>query len=116
MKSKWEVKGNTAAGDGAIFLVQRMNDGETEYYPKGFENEKEAQAIADNLNIKHWRVDYSVRYKDGVVRELYEIFAADTISGAETAAQATVTGPISKADDVEEVVIWAIGIMEEDVF
>ena len=60
--------------------------------------------------MKHWRIDYSVRSAMGI-DELSFIVEADDIHEALAIAE-------NKIEDRpgEEVVIWDVGIMEDDVF
>ena len=60
--------------------------------------------------MKHWKVDYSVRSAMGV-DELYIIVEAEDIHVALAAAEKAI-----EERPGEEVVIWNVGIMEDDVF
>lgn len=60
--------------------------------------------------MKHWKVDYSVRGAIGI-NELYVIVEADDIHEALDIAEDKI-----EERPGEEVVIWDIGIMEDDVF
>lgn len=65
-------------------------------------------------NKKHWKVDYSTR-KDGVQEEDSFILVALSIQEALETAQ-TLLIQVYKGYEWNDVVIWNIGIMEDDVF
>ena len=60
--------------------------------------------------MKHWKVDYSIRYAMGIDEESI-IVEAETINEALRLAEGLI-----KDVPGEEVVIWDVGIMEDDVF
>ena len=60
--------------------------------------------------MKNWKIDYSVRSAMGV-DELYIIVEAEDIHVALAAAEKAI-----EERPGEEVVIWDVGIMEDDVF
>lgn len=66
--------------------------------------------------MKHWIVDYSVRFMDGHTEEYRTDFLTDTIKEALDMAEKMTAELKDKDDSIEQIVIWAIGIQEMDVF
>lgn len=66
--------------------------------------------------MKHWIVDYSVRFMDGHTEEYRTDFLVDTIRNALDMAEKMTAELKDKDDSIEQIVIWAIGIQEMDVF
>ena len=66
--------------------------------------------------MKHWIVDYSVRFMDGHIEEYRTDFLTDTIKEALDMAEKMTAELKDKDDSIEQIVIWAIGIQEMDVF
>lgn len=87
MKGKWKVSHNYAGGE-----------------------------IPDSLNTKHWKISYSMMYRNGSVQEAEATIAADTIDQALKMAQLNITKPLHQTGAYEDIVIWDVAIMEDDVF
>ena len=66
--------------------------------------------------MKHWIVDYSVRFMNGSIEEYRKDFLTDTIKEALDMAEKMTTELKDKDDSIEQIVIWSIGIQEMDVF
>ena len=66
--------------------------------------------------MKHWSIDYSIKYTDGSVRELKEQVEAKNIGRALALAIKCIKKPLLLRRDVADVVIWDVGICEVDVF
>ena len=66
--------------------------------------------------MKHWIVDYSVRFMNGSTEEYRTDFLTDTIKEALDMAEKMTAELKDKDDSIEQIVIWAIGIQEMDVF
>ena len=66
--------------------------------------------------MKHWIVDYSVRFMNGSIEEYRTDFLTDTIKEALDMAEKMTTELKDKDDSIEQIVIWSIGIQEMDVF
>lgn len=93
MKGKWKVSHNYAGGEKLIQVYRQLDvtepdhAGNREYKPGFFETDEEAQALADSLNTKHWKISYSMLYRNGSVQEAEATIAADTIDQALKMAQ-----------------------------
>lgn len=66
--------------------------------------------------MKNWVVDYAVRFKEGNVEDYKTDFQANTIRNALDMAEKMTAELKDKDDSIEQIVIWAIGIQEMDVF
>lgn len=66
--------------------------------------------------MKHWSVDYSIKYKDGRITEEKATLEAKNISIAVGMALGNIRKPMLQNPDVQDVVIWDVGIIEEEVF
>ena len=66
--------------------------------------------------MKHWLVDYSIRYIDGKVKEEQAQLEARNITIAVGMALGNIRKPMMKDPEVTDVVIWGVGIVEDDVF
>lgn len=66
--------------------------------------------------MKDWNVNYSVKFIDGKVEERETIIPAKDIFLALDDAKITIRRPLLLQPDVSDVVIWDIGIMNDDVF
>lgn len=68
--------------------------------------------------MKHWEIQFSMKYKTGRVKEGQVILEAENITIALAEAWRDVCEPMLKGPDTEiaDVVIWYAGIVEEDVF
>ena len=66
--------------------------------------------------MKHWRVDYAIKYIDGREEEKVAMVEARNITAALNLAINDVTDPLKGRLDVSLATIWNIGIMEDDVF
>lgn len=66
--------------------------------------------------MKHWRIDYTVEYIDGRQEELSAEVEARSITNALELAIANITNPLRAVPEVSRVVIWNIGIIDDDVF
>jgi len=111
MKGKWKVSHNYAGGEKLIQVYRQLdvNDvdhaGNREYKPGFFETDEEAQALADSLNTKHWKISYSMLYRNGNVQEAEATIAADTIDQALKMAQLNITKPMLQTGAYEDIVI-----------
>ena len=67
--------------------------------------------------MKHWIANYSVKHKDGheVEVEVANIEATNIIEALEIIKQDH-TDPLRDNPDVECVIIWNVGIVDDDVF
>ena len=66
--------------------------------------------------MKHWRVDYSIKYVNGVKKELVGTVEAQSIAVAYGTAFNNIVEPRKNDPEISEVVIWSIGIIEDEVF
>jgi len=66
--------------------------------------------------MKHWGVNYSIRYKDGQQEEAYTCITGGTITEALESVKRKHTNPLKEDPSVAQVVIWDICIIEDDVF
>lgn len=66
--------------------------------------------------MKHWRVDYTIKYIDGREEELEATFETYNIAMALGMAINNVREPLLCNPDVNDVVIWNIAIVNDDVF
>ena len=66
--------------------------------------------------MKHWIADYTVKYKDGREEEKHTEVEEHDITRALATVINEVVNPIRMDPEVEEVVVWNIGIIEDDVF
>ena len=66
--------------------------------------------------MKHWNVDYSIKYIDGTVEEKQTTLEARNISIAVGMALGNIRKPMLKEPEISDVVIWDVGIVEEEVF
>lgn len=75
---------------------------------------------------KTWTICYSIKNKDGTIQEAAVFpgegelepatIKARTIWGALRKAEYNIAAPLRKDPQIAEVVIWNIGINEDDVF
>ena len=56
--------------------------------------------------MKHWRIDLTVRDISGKCMETFKILAATR----------DIAEPLKAIPEITDVVIWSIGVMEDDVF
>lgn len=66
--------------------------------------------------MKHWKVYYSVKCTNGRIREIDATLEAESIDMALVLANANIKKPAEHFPEVAAVVIYGIGIMEDDVF
>ena len=66
--------------------------------------------------MKSWSVNYSVKFVDGKIEERETILLAKDIFLALDDAKITIRRPLILQPDVSDVVIWDIGIMDDEVF
>ena len=66
--------------------------------------------------MKHWTVDYSVRYINGEIEEKRASLEAGNIRAAVDEADRKIRRPLRDDPEVTDVVIWDVGIIEDDVF
>lgn len=66
--------------------------------------------------MKHWMVDYSIRYIDGKVKEERATLEARNITIALGMALGNIRKPLMQDPEISDVVIWDVGIVEQDVF
>lgn len=67
-------------------------------------------------NWKDWLVCYAVKYKDGHIEEKRSTVKGRYMVTALGAALLYIIDPLLKQDDVDDAVIWNIGIIDDDVF
>lgn len=66
--------------------------------------------------MKHWSVDYSIKYINGKVKEGQATVEARNITIAVGLALANIRNPMMKDPEISDVVIWDVGIVEDEVF
>ena len=66
--------------------------------------------------MKHWRIDYTIEYINGRKEENEARLEARSITNALELAIANITNPLRTVPEVSRVVIWDVGIIEDDVF
>ena len=66
--------------------------------------------------MKSWSVNYSVKFIDGKIEERETILLAKDIFLAMDDAKITIRRPLILQPDVSDVVIWDVGIMDDEVF
>ena len=66
--------------------------------------------------MKHWSVDYSIKYINGKVKEGNAKLEARNITIAVGLALANIRKPLMKDPEISDVVIWDVGIVEDEVF
>ena len=66
--------------------------------------------------MRHWNVDYSIKYIDGTVKEEQATLEARNISIAVGMALGNIRKPMLKDPEISDVVIWDVGIVEDEVF
>lgn len=68
-------------------------------------------------NGKDWQICYSIRHKDGLIEECRATLRAPSIMDALLEAKERITIPrIDNDKDVYDIVIWNVGIIDEEVF
>ena len=67
-------------------------------------------------NWKDWLVCYAVKYKDGRIEEKRATVKGRYMVTALWTALLDIIDPLLKQDDVDDAVIWNIGIIDDDVF
>ena len=65
---------------------------------------------------KKWLVSYSIRYISGEISELESTVYASTIEKALSEADRRLVKPGKLNMGVDKIVIWSVGIVDEDVF
>lgn len=66
--------------------------------------------------MKHWKVSYSIKYKDGHIEKQEATLEAEAITSATYKAFANIAEPAHRIPEIEAVVIWSVCIIEDDVF
>jgi hypothetical protein len=66
--------------------------------------------------MKHWMINYAVKYVDGRIEEKRAIVEGKTVTTGLGTALCDIIDPLLEREDVREAVIWNIGIMEDEVF
>lgn len=66
--------------------------------------------------MKHWRIDYTIEYINRRKEENEARLEARSITNALELAIANITNPLRAVPEVSRVVIWNVGIIEDDVF
>lgn len=66
--------------------------------------------------MKDWNVNYSIKYVDGKVEERETLIPAKDIFLALDDAKINIRRPLILQPDVADVVIWDVGIMDDEVF
>ena len=64
----------------------------------------------------HWTVDYSIMYINGEFEEKRATLEARNIRAAIDEADRKIRRPLREDPEVTDVVIWDVGIIEDDVF
>lgn len=72
---------------------------------------EEKMLIEQEGHMKHWRVDYSIKLADGTSGEFEATFEAQNITIALAMAVNNIVDPNKSNPDIDEVVIWNIGII-----
>lgn len=66
--------------------------------------------------MKHWIVDYSIKYTNGTVKEEQATLEARNITIALGMALGNIRKPMLQDPEITDVVIWGVGIIEDEVF
>lgn len=66
--------------------------------------------------MKHWIVDYSIKYTNGTVKEGQATLEAENITIALGMALGNIRKPMLQDPEISDVVIWGVGIVEDEVF
>lgn len=66
--------------------------------------------------MKDWSVNYSVKFVTGKVEERETLIPAKDIFMALEDAKINIRRPLILQPDVSDVVIWDVGIMDDEVF
>lgn len=66
--------------------------------------------------MKHWMIEYSIRYINGTVKEGQATVEARNISIALGMALGNIRKPMLQDPEISDVVIWDVGIVEDEVF
>ena len=66
--------------------------------------------------MKTWRIDYSIKEKSGEITESSAKLKAENITTALGLGLKNVREPMISSPDVEDIVIWSVTIIDEDVF
>ena len=61
--------------------------------------------------MKEWSINYSVRFKDGKIREELTSVEADDIQAALDEAERTLESMACENPDIAQMVIWDVGII-----
>lgn len=63
--------------------------------------------------MKEWRVDFSIRYADGTIKEHDEVMLGETIGDVVNTANEKIKIPMEQMNEIDDVVIWGIGILTD---
>lgn len=66
--------------------------------------------------MKHWMIDYLIKYINGTVKEGQATVEARNISIALGMALGNIRKPMLQNPEISDVVIWYVGIVEDEVF
>ena len=66
--------------------------------------------------MKHWLIEYSIKYTHGRQKEERANLTAKNITIAVAMALTNISRPLLQDPDVSDVVIWNVGMIEDDVF
>jgi hypothetical protein len=66
--------------------------------------------------MKHWIVDFSIKYTNGTVKEGQATLEAKNITIALGMALGNIRKPMLQDPEISDVVIWGVGIVEDEVF
>ena len=66
--------------------------------------------------MKHWIVDFSSKYTNGTVKEGQATLEAKNITIALGMALGNIRKPMLQDPEISDVVIWGVGIVEDEVF
>lgn len=66
--------------------------------------------------MKHWLIEYSIKYVSGKKKEGQAKLTAGNITIALGMALGNIAYPLMQDPEISDVVIWSIAIVEDDVF
>ena len=66
--------------------------------------------------MKTWRIDYSIKEKSGEITESSAKLEAENITTALALGLKNIREPMVSSQDIEDIVIWNVTIIDEDVF
>lgn len=66
--------------------------------------------------MKDWKIDYTVRFKNGKEKEYGRLIPAEDIFEATEKAKTHIEDMKKCNTDIDRIVLWAVGIVQMDVF